>query len=180
MSKRAAIRYAKAMLQQAGENNTREVVFGDMRSVYNTIKHSRDLQLALQSPVIKEEDKRKVLLEVFKNQDSLTHSLINVLVDNKRASLLTEVSKTYIELYQEQEGVKNVTVITAVPLTEEMDVKVRAKVKELTGSDSIVLKNEVNPEILGGFVLRVGDVQYDASIINNFRKLKEEFKNQYN
>src|SRR5699024_9491464 len=131
MSKRAAIRYAKAMMQEAGEKNTREVVFGDMQSVYETIENSRDLQLALQSPVIKEEDKRKVLLEVFKNQDSLTHSLIHVLVENKRASLLAEVSKSYIELYQHQKGIKDVTVITAVPLTPEMDEKVRAKVKEL-------------------------------------------------
>lgn len=180
MSKRAAIRYAKAILQQAGEKNTQEVVFGDMQSVYDTIQNSRDLQLALQSPVIKEEDKRKVLLEVFKNQDALTHSLIQVLVNNKRASLLSDVSKSYIELYQEQQGVKDVTVITAVPLSDEMDKKVRAKIKELTGSDSIVLRNEVDSDILGGFVLRIGDIQYDASIINNFRKLKEEFKNQYN
>lgn len=180
MSKRAAIRYAKAVLQEAGEKNTQEVVFGDMQSVYDTIQNSRDLQLALQSPVVKEEDKRKVLLEVFKNQDALTHSLINVLVNNKRASMLSDVAQTYVALYQEQKGMKNVVVITAVALTQEIEDKVRAKAKELTGSDQIVLNNEVNPDILGGFILRIGDVQYDASIINNFRKLKEEFKNQSN
>lgn len=180
MSSRAAIRYAKAMLQQANETKTQEVVFGDMQSVYDTLQGSRDLQMALQSPVVKEEDKRKVLLEVFKNQGALTHSLIDVLVDNKRTAMLSKVTQSYIQLYNDQMGIKEATVITAVPLTEELEAKVMAKVKELTESDTVTLKNEVDPEILGGFILRIGDVQYDASIINQFRKLRKEFKNQYN
>lgn len=180
MSRRAAIRYAKAVLQQANENNDQDVVFGDMQSVYNTIEASRDLQLALQSPVVKEEDKRTVLLNVFKDKGKLTQAMINVLVNNKRASMLAEVSKSYVALYQNQKGIENVTVISAVPLTAEMEEKVLAKAKTLTESESVTLKNEINPEILGGFILRIGDVQYDASITNQFRKLRKEFKNQYN
>jgi len=180
MSRRAAIRYAKAVLQQASESNTQEVVFGDMQSVHDTIESSRDLQLALQSPVIKEEDKRKVLLDVFKDKGELTLSLINVLVTNKRAAMLAAVSKSYVELYRDQKGIKDVTVISAVPLTPEMEDKVMTKVKELSGTDSVTLNNEIDADILGGFILRIGDVQYDASITNQFRKLKKEFKNQYN
>jgi len=180
MSRRAAIRYAKAVLQQASESNTQEVVFGDMQSVHDTIESSRDLQLALQSPVIKEEDKRKVLLDVFKDKGELTLSLINVLVTNKRAAMLAAVSKSYVELYRDQKGIKDVTVISAVPLTPEMEDKVMTKVKELSGTDSVTLNNEIDADILGGFILRIGDVQYDASITNQFRKLRKEFKNQYN
>lgn len=180
MSRRAAIRYAKAVLQQASESNTQEVVFGDMQSVHDTIQSSRDLQLALQSPVIKEEDKRKVLLDVFKDKGELTLSLINILVTNKRAAMLSAVSKSYVELYRDQKGIKDVTVISAVPLTPEMEDKVMTKVKELIGTDSVTLNNEIDADILGGFILRIGDVQYDASITNQFRKLKKEFKNQYN
>jgi F-type H+-transporting ATPase subunit delta len=101
--------------------------------------------------------------------------MINVLVNNKRASILAEVSKSYIELYQEQQGVKDVTVITAISLTDAMEKKVMAKVKELTGSDSVNLKNIIDPKILGGFVLRIGDVQYNASIANQLGNLKREF-----
>lgn len=180
MSRRAAIRYAKAVLQKASENNTQEVVFGDMQSVHDTIQSSRDLQLALQSPVVKEEDKRQALLEIFKDKGALTLSLINILVTNKRAAMLSAVSKSYISLYRDQKGIKDVTVISAVPLTPEMEEKVLAKVKELIGADTVTLHNEIDPDILGGFILRIGDVQYDASIANQFRKLRKEFKNQYN
>lgn len=180
MSSRAAIRYAKALLQNANENSTQAVVFGDMQSVYNTIQGSRDLQVALQSPVITAEDKKNVLLKIFSGQSEATHSLIQVLVNNKRAAMLSQVTKSFMDLYNEQQGVKVATVTTAVPLSEEMEKKIMAKLKSLTGSESVSLKKEVDPDILGGFVLRIGDVQYDASIINQFRNLRKEFKNQYN
>ena len=172
---RAAIRYAKAILQKANENNTQAVVFGDMQSVSTTIEDSRELQAVLQSPVIKANDKKQALLKIFSGQSEITHSLINVLVDNKRTSLLSNVAKSYIDLYNEEQGVKVATVITAIPLSSELESKVMEKVKELTGSEKVTLKNEIDPTIIGGFVLRVGDIQYNASIANQFGNLKREF-----
>lgn len=172
---RAAIRYAKAILQKANENNTEAVVFGDMQSVYNTIENSRELQAVLQSPVIKANDKKEALLKIFKGQSEATHALINILVENQRTALLGEVAKSYIQLYNEAQGVKVATVITAVPLSADLESKVMAKVKELTGSEKVTLKNEIDPAIIGGFILRVGDIQYNASIANQLGNLKREF-----
>lgn len=172
---RAAIRYAKAILNKANENNTQAVVFGDMQSVYNTIENSRELQAVLQSPVIKANDKKEALLKIFSGQSEATHSLINILVENQRASLLADVAKSYVQLYNDEQGVKVATVITAVPLSSELESKVMAKVKELTGSDKVTLKNEIDPAIIGGFILRVGDIQYNASIANQLGNLKREF-----
>ncbi len=172
---RAAIRYAKAILQKANENNTEAVVFGDMQSVYNTIEGSRELQTVLQSPIIKANDKKEALLKIFSGQSEITHSLINILVDNKRTSLLGNVAKSYVDLYNDAEGVKVATVITAIPLSSELESKVMEKVKELTGSEKVTLKNEIDPTIIGGFVLRVGDIQYNASIANQLGNLKREF-----
>ncbi len=172
---RASIRYAKAILQKANENNTEAVVFGDMQSVYNTIEGSRELQSVLQSPVIKANDKKEALLKIFSGQSETTHSLIHILVENQRTSLLGEVAKSYIQLYNEAQGVKTATVITAVPLSSELEEKVMAKVKQLTGSEKVTLKNEIDPAIIGGFILRVGDIQYNASILNQLENLKREF-----
>ncbi len=172
---RAAIRYAKAILQKANENNTEAVVFGDMQSVYKTIEDSRELQAVLQSPVIKANDKKDALLKIFNGQSEATHSLINILIANKRASLLGSVAKSYVDIYNDQQGVKAATVITAVPLTPEIETKVLAKVKELTGSDMVTLKSEIDSDIIGGFILRMGDIQYNASIANQLGNLKREF-----
>ncbi|SRX72492.1 ATP synthase F1 subunit delta [Aequorivita antarctica] len=172
---RAAIRYAKAILQKSNENNTEAVVFGDMQSVYKTIEDSRELQAVLQSPVIKANDKKEALLKIFSGQSEITHSLINILVANKRTSLLGNVAKSYIDLYNEVQGVKVATVTTAVPLSSELEGKVMSKVKELTGSEKVTLNNEIDPALIGGFILRVGDIQYNASIANQFGNLKREF-----
>ncbi|WGF93586.1 ATP synthase F1 subunit delta [Aequorivita marisscotiae] len=172
---RAAIRYAKAILQKANENNTEAVVFGDMQSVYTTLEDSRELRAVLQSPVIKANDKKEALLKIFKKQSEATHSLINILIANKRASLLGSVAKSYVDIYNTQQGVKTATVITAVPLTSEMETKVLAKVKELTGSDKVTLNHQIDSEIIGGFILRMGDTQYNASIANQLGNLKREF-----
>lgn len=172
---RAAIRYAKAILQKANENNTEAVVFGDMQSVFKTIEGSRELQSVLQSPVIKNTDKREALLKIFSGQSEATHALIKILVDNKRLPLLGNVAKSYIEIYNDKLGIKAATVITAVPLSSELEEKVMAKVKELTGSDKVTLKQEIDPDIIGGFILRAGDIQYNASIANQLGNLKREF-----
>ena len=172
---RAAIRYAKAILQKANENNTAAVVFGDMQSVFKTIEGSRELQSVLQSPVIKNTDKREALLKIFSGQSEATHALIKILVDNKRLPLLGNVAKSYIEIYNDKLGIKAAIVITAVPLSSELEEKVMAKVKELTGSDKVTLKQEIDPDIIGGFIIRAGDIQYNASIANQLGNLKREF-----
>ena len=72
-------------------------------------------------------------------------------------------------------GIGVVEVTTAVSLTEALSEKVLAKVKELTGSDKVTLKSTIDESIIGGFILRIGDLQYNASIANNLAKIKREF-----
>jgi F-type H+-transporting ATPase subunit delta len=92
--------------------------------------------------------------------------------------LLALVASQYSVLFDHDKLIDVAKVTTAVPLTSELKEKVLAKIKELTGHEAL-LENLVNPEILGGFVLRVGDLQYDASISNNLNQLKRQFDNSH-
>ena len=175
MSSKAAIRYAKAVLQQANDTKVAEVMFDDMKSVYATIQGSEELRSVLKSPVVKSNDKMEALLSIFEKQSNTTKRLIQVLVDNKRIALLSAVASSYIDLYNESKGVKVAKVITAVALTPALEEKVLAKVKDLTGSTSVTLNKEIDPAIIGGFILRVGDLQYNASIANQLGNIKREF-----
>ncbi len=172
---KAGIRYAKAVLQQAGEANVANVVFDDMQSVYTTLSDSKELRAVLKSPVIKSEDKKEALLKIFADRSENTKSLIKVLTDNGRIASLSSVAESYIDLYNESKGVKVAKVITAVPLSDTLEEQVLAKVKELTGSSSVTIENEIDTTIIGGFILRVGDLQYNASIANQLGNLKREF-----
>ncbi len=172
---RASIRYAKALLRQATDSNQESTLLDDMNVVYNTIQNNKKLQLMLKNPIINGDDKKEVLLEVFKNQSKLTKSLINILAENKRIPLLKGIAQSVITLYNKEKGIETAEVITAVPLTKELEQKVYNKVKEITGSTEVSLTNKVDESILGGFILRVGDLQYNASIANNLATIKREF-----
>ena len=88
---------------------------------------------------------------------------------------LRHVAARYIDLYNQQRGIQVAHVTTAVELTEKLEKEVLSKVKELTGSNSVTIENKIDPSIIGGFVLRVGDLQYNASIANQLGSLKREF-----
>lgn len=176
---RPALRYAKALLNLAKEKGVDEKVNNDMLLLIDTIEESKDFDQVLQSPVIKAADKLKVAQSLFeKHIDTVTLGLINLLAENKRLAILNTIAKQYRVLYDFHKSIDVAKVITAVPLTAELQEVVSAKVKELTGNESS-LENEVDPSILGGFVLRVGDIQYDASILNSIKHLKNQFDNSH-
>ncbi|MCK0123138.1 ATP synthase F1 subunit delta [Gelidibacter sp. F2691] len=171
---RTAIRYAKAVLDLAKDQNTAEVVHADMKSIANAVAASTDLKDMLLSAVVPSATKKSALLAVFTGLDTLSINLIDTLITNKRIAILGTVAEQYNELYNDGEGKQVATVTTAVSLTEELKAKVLAKVKELTGKEAEIL-SVVDESILGGFILRVGDMQYDASIANKLNQLKKEF-----
>jgi len=172
---RAAKRYAKAVINLAKDQNTVESVNNDMRLITNTVTNSKDLSDMLQNPVLRSEIKKSALLEVFKDSNAITVGLIDTLISNKRINILSEVASRYNQLYDKYRGSEVAIVTTAIPLTDDLKSKILAKAKELTGND-VVVKNIVDESIIGGFILRVGDIQYNASITNKLNKLKREFK----
>ena len=170
---RAAVRYAKAALSFSLEQNKEIQVNDDMVFIANTIQESTDLQLVLSSPVLKSE-----LKEVFSTKiGNVSSGLIDLLVDNKRLSILSDVAKKYTELFDKLKGIEVAKVTSAIPLTEALNSQVLAKVKEITGKEATI-ENIVNPDIIGGFILRIGDVQYDASVANKLQGLKRQFESE--
>jgi F-type H+-transporting ATPase subunit delta len=171
---RAAIRYAKAVLDLAKDQKSAPAVNDDMKSIANAIEGSKELKDMLHSPVVPTATKKSALLAVFKNLNKLSVNLIDTLIENKRISILGGVADKYVELFDEGQGIQVAKVTTAVQLSDELKKLVLVKAKELTGKDSEIV-NIVDENILGGFILRVGDLQYDASIANKLSKLKREF-----
>ena len=171
---RAAIRYAKAVLSLATDNKVAEAVNTDMKQIANAIAESSELNAVLVNPIVRSADKKAVLTSVFKNANAATTNLIDTLIANKRVALLGDVANRYTQLYDQLRDTQIAKVTSATPLTKELEDKVLAKVKELTGKTTEI-ENTVDESILGGFILRVGDLQYDASIANKLNNLKREF-----
>lgn len=177
---RAAIRYAKAILNLAKDSNADAKIDSDMKLIVSTISENNELDTVLNSPVINSVEKINVLNALFINKvDAITLRFFSLLQENKRIPMLGSIAKQYSVLYNLDNNIQVAKVTTAVPLSKEIEQKVLDKIVALTGAKAN-LENEINPAILGGFILRVGDVQYDASISNYLNELKKEFnKRQY-
>jgi len=172
---RAAYRYAKAVLSLSEDQKKSEETYANMQLVSTTITDSDELQHMLESNVIKSEIKKKALLAIFGKQlNTISTKLIDLLIENKRLADFKTVAEQYISLYDSLMGKEKAVVTTAVPLTDALTKKVLEKVKELTGKKAL-LSSVINPDIIGGFILRVGDIQYDASIANKLDLLKRQF-----
>jgi len=173
---RAAIRYAKAILDIANSNGKATNVNEDMKSIVAAVVESAELKEFLSNPTVKGDVKVAALSEVFASVQSETKSLFRLLLENKRFEILPAVASQYNQLFDELNGVEVAKVTTAFPITPELEAKVLAKVKEFSNK-SVTIINIVDESIIGGFILRIGDKQYNASIANSLQTLKRELLN---
>ena len=172
---RAAIRYAKAILSVGIDNQTSEKIQLEMDQIAYVIESNSELNQALKSPVVKLSVKAVVLDKVFNNISPELKSLFQTLIQNKRIDLLEEIALQYKKLFNQINNKEQATVTTAVPMTSSMEDKIMAKLKTLSSKD-LILKKRVNETILGGFILRIGDQQYNASVSNQLNELKNKFQ----
>lgn len=173
MNTRAANRYAKALIDVANESQSAHAVYNDMHDISQSIVHSIELQHLLNSPVVKISDKINVVRAIFGNKvHQTTDKLFHLLAQNNRLELLFPITQQYTHLFNQQKGIVNATVITALELDDTMRTKVMKKAKEIVGDKNISLESKVNPDIVGGFILRIGDKQLDASVSTQLKNVK--------
>ena len=99
--------------------------------------------------------------------------MISILAANNRINLLDQVAEQFVALNQIQQGKQKAVVTSAVPLTPALEKTILDKAKELS-SATLILSNVVNPSIIGGFILRIGDLQYNASVVDQLDTLKRQ------
>jgi F-type H+-transporting ATPase subunit delta len=173
---RAAIRYAKAILETAVSTGKANQVNDDMKSIITAVNSSADLKDFLASPIITSEVKMNVLSEVFGSVEEDTKSLFRLLQENKRFEILEAIATQFNAQFDEMNGVEVAKVTTAFPITADLEAKILAKATSIS-TKKITIQNTVDPSIIGGFILRIGDKQYNASVSNRLQELKREFSN---
>jgi F-type H+-transporting ATPase subunit delta len=173
---RAAIRYAKAILDMAQTKNVAVEVNNDMVQIASTINTNAELTAFIQNPTLSVDTKYNAILEVFGDTNSVTKGLFKLLLENKRFEILSSVASEYVRIYDEINGVETATVTTAVEMDSDLEAKVLTKILSFSNK-KVLIKNIVDPSIIGGFILRIGDKQYNASIANRLQGLKRELNN---
>lgn len=168
---KAASRYAKALMDLSLDNKKVEEVYADILSLSKTIQGSSDLQAVINSPVISADKKQEAFKAIFGNFNEISLKYINLLIDKNRESLLPEIANQFILQYKIYKNIVTAEVTSAIKLTPELTKKVLTLVKH-DGEVEIIEK--VDPSLIGGFIVKVGDKQIDASIAKKFKDLRKE------
>ena len=174
-SPKLSSRYAKALFDFAGEKNQVEEVYGDLMLFANTLKENRELQVLLRNPVIQPHQKHQVFESIFNGTlHDITYQFLDVLLRKKREPALDTICDEFVKMYNAAHNVRTATITTAEPLSDALKAKILAMLSEQTGS-TIDLKENVCPEIIGGFVIQMDDYYLDSSILTKINNLRREF-----
>jgi F-type H+-transporting ATPase subunit delta len=173
---RAAIRYAKAILEIATESGNTAKVNNDMTAIAEVVSKNKELSEFLASPIITSDIKMNALSEVFGNVESESKSLFRLLQENKRFEILLPIAEQFNAQYDVLNGIQIAVVTTAIPMDAALETQVLAKIATISDK-KITLQNTVDTSIIGGFILRMGDKQYNASVANRLQELRREFSN---
>jgi F-type H+-transporting ATPase subunit delta len=171
---KVARRYAKSLLDLAKEKGELEAVNNDMKLLAEVCNSNHDLRLLLGSPIISSDKKHSILKRVFSGKVSaLAMSFFEVITRKGRESYLEAIAIEFIKIYKEYKGIQTAIVTSAVGLDDKLRSAVYKLVKESLNTE-VELIEKVDKDLIGGFILRVGDKQYDASISRDLRLMRQE------
>ena len=168
-----SVRYSKAIFQSAVGKKNLDMVNSDMILLMEVCS-TPEMKELLQSPVIRPSKKSEILHAVFKgNVEDITLSLIDLVVLNGRENYLTAIARVFISETRKYKGITEVKLTTAVPVNDKIRTQITELVKRVFDT-KVDLKEAVDKDIIGGFVLKIEDNFMDASVRNKLRKIKKE------
>ncbi len=174
--RKIAYRYAKALFDYAAEEKILEKVNADMRLIRNVCRQNKEFRVILKSPIVNKRKKISILRGIFKEHVTpATMTYLQIIAKKTRENYLPEIARHFNGLYLEHQNIKSATVRTAVPIDEPLRRKIISLLEQQTQA-RIHLAEEVDPELIGGFVIQVGDQQFDMSIQRKLMLLRREFE----
>lgn len=170
-----ATRYANSLLQLAAEKGQLEKVYADMQYVLSTCQKSKDFINFLNSPIINTDKKQAVLKELFASHISeTTLGFLQILARKRRESYLPEIAQSFAAQYKEHKNILTAVITSATGIDDAVRKKVLELVKQTTKGE-VELVEKTDKSLIGGFVLRIGDKQLDASISRKLNELRKSF-----
>ena len=177
---RVASRYVKSLLGLAVEKNVVEAVHQDMLLFTKVCRENRAFTIMLKSPVIRHEKKRDILEKLFSGKmNALSLAIIDILTRKNREPLLPSIASEFHNAYNEYKGIGAAKITTTVPMDKELREVVESIVKKLSDRKAVEIDEKVDKDLIGGFILNVGDRQIDASIKSKLRALSLKFNENY-
>ncbi len=175
---RISYRYANSLMLLAEEKDILKKISDDADLIFNTLYASKELRAVLKSPVVKSTDKKALLEKIFQNKiSSDTESFINFVVEKNREDILFDIFKEFLVLVDKKNGVVKAKVVSAIDLNDQIKQKMVVDLEKKTNK-KIAANYHVDPNVIGGFIVRIEDTVYDASVKNQLNLLRKKFSQE--
>ena len=176
LTSKVAKRYAQGLLDFTQESGNTVSVFAEMKDVVKIMKDSKELKNFFASPIIDAKKKISVASQIFVQFSPVAQNLITLVIKQGRESHLQDIAQEFINKVEDLQGVQRVTLTVATQLPSKNTDEIIKTTTLVDHTKNYDLKVVVNPEIIGGYILRVGDQQVDASVRTKLNQVKKEFQ----
>ncbi|MGC9342712.1 MAG: ATP synthase F1 subunit delta [Bacteroidales bacterium] len=168
-----SVRYAKAFFLTAKEEKVLEEIAEDVKLLQTSLKVT-GFQEFLESPIIKTSEKKKLIDSVFEKEfNKLTYIFLNLILKNKREHYLRDILRNFIDLYKEEHGIKQAKLTMSSSVSNEYQQKFISLLEKAFNA-KIELEEFVDKDLIGGFILKVEDQQFDASVKTQLKRVKKK------
>jgi F-type H+-transporting ATPase subunit delta len=168
-----SVRYTRAIFQSALEKKILDNVYQDMIFISEVCKIPETREL-LTSPIISPSKKAAIFHKMFEgNIESLTLSLLDLIAKNGRESFIPAIARNFIYETKKHKGITESVLTTAIKVDDNLKKQITDLISGIFKT-RVELKENINPDIIGGFILQIDDNYIDASIKNKLRKIKKE------
>jgi F-type H+-transporting ATPase subunit delta len=168
-----AKRYAIAVFELAKEQNAVAQITEELKVVNEVVENTDLFDTFFKHPKVTREQKKDLVKASFhgKISDTLLNTLF-LLIDKKREGILFKLVEEFLKLTNEEQGVAEAKVFTAKPLTDGEQAAFAATFSKVSGKGKLTINNIVDPELIGGFKVRIGDRIYDGSVLSQLRRIE--------
>ena len=172
-----SVRYARALLKSATEAQLDEQVYGEMQTLAQSYIRVPELRFTIDNPMLAKSRKAELLLSVCggKGVSQLTSRFIALVLKEGREKVMQFMANSYVTLYRKQKNITRGRLITATAVSPATEEKMRQMVERKT-QGTVEFQTEVNPELIGGFVLEYGTYRMDASVQSQLRNILTQLK----
>lgn len=173
-----SVRYAKAVFETAKEQGSLERLYADFNLIGKSISENKEFYRVITSPVIKSSDKINLLSTVYKAQVApLTMRFLEMLVENSREAYISDIARNFAVFYRTEKHIKEVVLTTPTGIDTKITDKV-ADAVAIAYKSGVEIKEELKPEMIGGVIVRIDNLQLDMSVATQLREIKETLKSE--
>lgn len=170
---RIAIRYARAFYRNAVEKNMLSTAEEDAKSIVNLCDTSRPFDVMLRSPVVGYDTKEVIVKKIFTDKlNPITYDFIHLVLNKRRGIVLESAFREFLKLVNQTKGIIEAHITTAMELSPAKMEALKLYIANRTQKE-VIVTSEVNPKLLGGYIIRYGDTLIDASVSTQLKEIQK-------